>query len=154
MEDLRSPQGHGGGRARAGEPRGSSRRLLSVASIRALVHFCPPPGRPRCAVIGQTGDLAEFSRCIDDAWSGFTTKAQYAYFIAGEQMSNTAKQCQTALRSYRTVLANYQATLDVAHKYASNLQIDLMAPAFDRVPAATRRYVKFALNALAACEPK
>lgn len=110
-------------------------------------------GAQKCAVIGQTGDLPEFSRCIDDAWSGFTSKAQYAYFIAGEQMSNTAKQCQTALRSYRTVLANYQATLDVAHKYASNLQIDLMGAAFNRVPAATRRYVKFALNAVAACEP-
>jgi hypothetical protein len=111
-------------------------------------------GVQKCAVIGQSGDLAEFSRCMDDAWSGFTSKAQYAYYVTGQLIPNTAKKCRANLRSYRAVLSDYDATLDVAHKTASNLQFEEMTAAFKRYGPATRRYTKFTLNALAACEPK
>jgi hypothetical protein len=71
-----------------------------------------------------------------------------------QNLDNTAKHCRAALKSYRIVLSNYDATLEVAQKAASNLQFDQMTAAFKLYVPATRRYAKFTLNALAACEPK
>lgn len=108
----------------------------------------------KCADYVGTGRYGEFTSCVDYSWKRFTTKAQHARYIAGQRIRDAAKQCRPTLRSYRIVLSQYYATLNVVHEYALDLQLEDMAAALKQVPAATRRYGRFALNALRACEPR
>lgn len=111
-------------------------------------------GIQKCAVIGQTGDLVGFSDCMDEAYDGFEDKAGYADFIAEDTLDDTAKKCQGALRSYRIVLDDLTGAASRLHQAGSLLQFDELTSASQDLPRASKRYVKFATNALAACEPR
>lgn len=108
----------------------------------------------RCSVIGQTGDLAGFSECMEEAYAGFDEDASYARYIANETLADVDKQCLAALRSYRTVVADYTAVVTTAYKIGRQLNLELFGPAFEALPPAAQRYAKFSGNALAACEPR
>lgn len=107
-----------------------------------------------CAVIGQTGDLVGFRDCVETAYSGFEEDALSARAIADDTLDDVGKQCQAALRSYSTVLADYFGVVKTAYAVARQLEFDLLTPAYEALPAASRRYAKFSGNAIAACQPR
>lgn len=111
-------------------------------------------GVQKCVVIGQTGALADFADCMDDAYRGFRDSAEFAYFTADDLTKHTAKQCRASLRSYMKVLDAFAATVDRIHRAGSLLRLSELASASRALPAQSRRYVKFTRNALRACEPR
>src|SRR5215218_564009 len=54
-------------------------------------------GVEKCSVIGQAGQLAEFSDCMDESYSGFEEDVSQGDFVAEDYLDDTAKQCRAAL---------------------------------------------------------
>jgi hypothetical protein len=104
-------------------------------------------------VIGQSGDFAGFRECNDGAYSGFEEDADAALFTATDLLDDAAKKCRAALNSYVKVLTDYSATVKTAYEVGNRLDFDAMTIAYNRLPVQSRRYAKFSLNALRACEP-
>jgi hypothetical protein len=106
-----------------------------------------------CAVIGQSGDFAGFRECNDSAYAGFEEDADAALFTANDLLDDAAKKCRAALNSYVKVLTDYSATVKTAYEVGNRLDFDAMTIVYPRLPVQSRRYAKFSLNALRACEP-
>jgi hypothetical protein len=106
-----------------------------------------------CAVIGQTGDLPGFRDCIDEAYSGFEEDAQTAYAVAQDTLNDVDKQCKRALNSYMIVLNDFAEAVSAVHESGRLLQFAELTAASNRLPRQSKRYAKFATNALLACEP-
>lgn len=111
-------------------------------------------GLQKCAVIGSAGELAAFSDCVDESYSGFEDKAGYADFTAQDLLDDTGRTCRAALVSYRVVLNDLTRTLGDIHRAGSLLQVDAMAAEAPEMAREARRYGKFAGNALRACKPR
>jgi hypothetical protein len=111
-------------------------------------------GYQPCAVIGQSGDLAGFRDCVEEAWDGTEGALLLAYGYADETLADTAKKCRKALRKYRNVLDTYYQASVAAHDAANALDFDAMPVAFNKLPAAATKYVKASTNALTKCEPR
>jgi hypothetical protein len=107
----------------------------------------------KCSQIGLAGQVAEFSTCMDEAYSGFEEDVNLAGYIATDTLDDVADRCRAALNSYTTVLSDYAATVKAMHRAGSLLQFDRLAAASDALPGAAKRYSKFATNALSACNP-
>ncbi len=107
-----------------------------------------------CAVIGQSGDLAGYRDCIKEAWEGTESAMVGAWSNAGDLLDDTAKACRRSLRRYRAALDNWYSKNLTAYKKARALDFDAMAAAFERLPAAAKRYVQASTKALARCEPR
>jgi hypothetical protein len=69
-------------------------------------------------------------------------------------MDDTSKQCLATLKSYRKVLVNFAATNATVYTFAESLRFGEMGQAAQLLPNASRRYTRFARNAIRACQPK
>ena len=111
-------------------------------------------GMQKCAVIGQTGALADFADCMDDAYRGFRDSAEFAYYTADELTKHTLKKCRASLRSYLKVVDKFAAAADRLHRAGSLLRFAAIPGASKGFVAQTRRYAKVAQSALRLCAPR
>ena len=80
-------------------------------------------GAHKCGVIASTGDLAAFSSCMDDAYSGFNDKAVFASSQVQDLEGNVAKQCLIHLRRYSRRLDGLAGVTKLVHDAGANLQV-------------------------------
>lgn len=111
-------------------------------------------GLQACSVIGQTGDLAGFRTCIQDAYSGLDEDIDFAIFTADDTLDDVARQCLAALRSYGKITRDYRAVVANTYDVSNRLDFDAFAAAFGELVPSTQRYQRFSTNALAACQPR
>jgi hypothetical protein len=96
----------------------TSRRRLKVA----LMQFSEEI--QKCGRLGMAGEIAEFSRCMDDAYSGFREDTELAYTVADNLLADTAKQCRESLKSYKGSVVQLTDALERVHKAGSMLDFD------------------------------
>lgn len=111
-------------------------------------------GAGPCATIGQTGDLAGFRDCIEEAWSGFEDAALLAHSNAQETLNVVAKTCRKRLQKYAQVTNKLYAANKTAYEVAHALDFDLMIVAFRALPPAAKQYARVSANTLTQCEPR
>jgi hypothetical protein len=107
----------------------------------------------KCAVIGLAGQIAEFSDCMDEAYSGFNEDADYALFIAQDTLDDVAKRCRVRLTNYIAALNNLSEKVAALHRAGSLLQADEITATSNALPRAADRYAKVSVNVLSACSP-
>jgi hypothetical protein len=107
----------------------------------------------KCAVIGLAGQIAEFSDCMDEAYSGFSEDADYALFIAQDTLDDVAKRCRVRLTNYLAALDNLSEKVAALHRAGSLLQADEITATSNALPGAADRYAKVSVNVLSACSP-
>jgi hypothetical protein len=111
-------------------------------------------GLQRCGVLFGAGELAAALECMDDAYSGFQEKVDFANITVDDLRDDVAKECLETMNAYQRRLNTFAAYVASLHETATNLQ----ARKFARLSkAATRQRVAYntARNlALAACEPQ
>jgi hypothetical protein len=106
-----------------------------------------------CATIGQTGDLAGFRDCIEEAWDGFEDAALLAYSNAEDTLNDVGRECLESLRAYRLTVRRLYSQNAAAYETAKALNFDLIPAAFRPLPKVARRFSSVSTDTLAACSP-
>ena len=107
-----------------------------------------------CTRIGQTGDLAGFRDCVEEAWDGFEGAALVAHGNADDTLDDVGKKCLRALRRYRGAVNRMYAVNETAHQVARSLDLSLFRAAFRPLPRTAKRYTAASRQVRDVCEPR
>ncbi len=110
-------------------------------------------GAHKCSVIATTGDLGEFSSCMDDAYSGFNDKAVFADSQVEDLEGNVAKACLTHLRRYRVRLDALATFTKLVHDAGANLEVNAFKTDVAVYRIALKKYYPSLIATQQACKP-
>lgn len=110
----------------------------------------------KCVGLARAGELAAYSDCVADAYSGIESKGSATYSVLSDLIDATAKGCRQSVRRLRSATDRYSTSLEAVKLLGENLS-DNVGEATDaakqmRVKRATfdRRHA----DTLQTCSPR
>ena len=107
-----------------------------------------------CPKIAQSGDLAGFRDCVEEAWDGLEDAALLAYTNADDTLADVDKTCKQLLTNYRDTVDEYYTRNLRAHDAAVSLDFESFARLFPPLGPLAQKYVRVSAQTLDGCSPQ
>lgn len=111
-------------------------------------------GTQKCATIGQGGQLAEASKCMEDAYSGFDTNVVLMSSFLDDIDDDVAGACQKATRIAKNNVDQYGTVADSFASAFINLDMDTANASITRMTRAGKNMLRAHGQVTLNCRPE